>query len=48
MDVGIFAKKVQLIQSQNPDKQVKGIFMSPGAGEEVKECCTEYDVEFVD
>nr|MEC4580254.1 hypothetical protein [Candidatus Parabeggiatoa sp.] len=46
-DVAIFARKVQLIQHQTPDKQVSGIFISPEASEEVKQCCAEYDLTFV-
>ncbi len=47
-DVDIFARKVELIQRQNSDKQVLGIFISPGAKDEVKECCKEYNVELLD
>ncbi len=47
-DVDIFARKVELIQRQNTDKKVQGIFVSPGAKEEVKECCKEYNVELLD
>jgi len=46
-DVVTFARKVQLIQHQTPDKQVSGIFISPEAREEVKQCCAEYDLTFV-
>jgi len=46
-DVMTFARKVQLIQHQTPDKQVSGIFISPEASEAVKQCCTEYDLTFV-
>ncbi|MDM8560964.1 hypothetical protein [Candidatus Parabeggiatoa sp. HSG14] len=46
-DVVTFARKVQLIQHQMPDKQVSGIFISPEASEEVKQCCAEYDLMFV-
>ncbi|OAD23173.1 protein containing DUF1626 [Candidatus Thiomargarita nelsonii] len=47
-DVDQFVRKVKLIQLQNPDKQVQGIFISPGAKEEVKQCCTEYEIELLD
>ncbi|MDM8562772.1 TMEM43 family protein [Candidatus Marithioploca araucensis] len=47
-DVDIFSMKVKLIQLQNPDKQVHGIIISPWASEEVKQCCTEYDLELLD
>jgi len=47
-DVAIFARKVKLIQLQNPDKSVHGIFISPGASDDVKQCCTEYDLELLD
>jgi hypothetical protein len=46
-DVMTFARKVQLIQHQTPDKQVSGIFISPEASEAVKQCCAEYDLTFV-
>lgn len=46
-DVMTFARKVQLIQHKTPDKQVSGIFISPDASEEVKQCCAEYDLMFV-
>jgi hypothetical protein len=47
MDVDQFARKVKLIQLQNPDKQVHSIFISPGAKEEVKQCCMEYEIELL-
>ena len=47
-DVDTFARKVKLIQIQNPDKQVQGIFISLGAKDEVKQCCKEYDLELID
>jgi hypothetical protein len=47
-DVDIFAMKVKLIQLQNPDQQVHGIIISPWANEEVKQCCTEYDLALLD
>ena len=46
-DVVTFARKVQLIQHQNQHQQVSGIFISPEASEEIKQCCTEYDLTFV-
>jgi len=48
MDVNIFTKKIMLIQHQNPDKQVTGIFISPGADSEVKEFCIECGIELLD
>ncbi len=47
-DVATLARKVKLIQIQNPDKQVQGIFISLGAKDEVKQCCQEYDLELID
>jgi len=47
-DVAQFARKVKLVQLQNPDKQVQGIFISPGARDEVKQCCAEYEIELLD
>jgi hypothetical protein len=47
-DVETFARKVKLIQIQNLDKQVQGIFISLGAKDEVKQCCQEYDLELID
>ena len=46
-DVVTFARKVQLVQHQNPEKPVSGIFISPNAGEEIKQCCAEYDLAFI-
>jgi hypothetical protein len=46
-DLMTFARKVQLIQHQTPDKQISGIFISPEASEAVKQCCAEYDLTFV-
>ncbi len=45
-NVDEFARKVKLIQLQNPD--VRGIIISPWASEEVKHCCAEYDLELFD
>jgi hypothetical protein len=47
-DVAQFARKVKLVELQNPDKQVQGIFISPGARDEVKQCCAEYEIELLD
>jgi len=47
-NVDEFARKVKLIELQNPDKQVRGIIISPWADEEVKQCCIEYDLELLD
>jgi hypothetical protein len=47
-DVDMLAMKVKLIGLQNPDKQVQGIFLSPGANETVKQCCAEYGLKCVD
>ncbi len=46
-DVDMFARKVKLIALQNPDKQVEGIFLSPGIEESVKQCCAEYGLECI-
>jgi len=46
-DVVTFARKVQLIQHQMPDKPVSGIFISPNASEEIEQCCVEYDLMFI-
>jgi hypothetical protein len=46
-DVDMFARKVKLIALQNPDKQVEGIFISPGIEESVKQCCAEYGLECI-
>jgi len=47
-NVDEFARKVKLIQLQNPDKKVRGIIISPWASEEVKQYCAEYDLELLD
>ena len=46
-DVVTFARKIQLIQHQTPDKQVSGIFIAPNADEEIAQCCSEYGLMFV-
>jgi hypothetical protein len=46
-DVVTFARKVQLIQHRMPGKSVSGIFISPEASEEVRQCCAEYELMFV-
>ena len=47
-DTAIFARKVELVQRQNPDKQVRGIFISLGAREGVKKCCLELGLELIE
>jgi len=47
-NVDEFARKVKLIQLQNPNKKVRGIIISPWASEEVKQCCAEYGLELLD
>jgi len=47
-DVGFFALRVKLVAAQNPDKTVEGIFISPGAGEEIRQRCAEYGLTLVD
>jgi len=46
-DVITLVRKVQLIQHQNRNKQVSGIFISPGASDLIRQCCVEYDLTFV-
>ncbi|OQY30101.1 MAG: hypothetical protein B6243_10765 [Anaerolineaceae bacterium 4572_5.2] len=47
-DVDMFAWKVELLGLQNSDKEVKGILISWGAGEEVRERCEQYGVTLLD
>ena len=47
-DVGIFALKVELVALQNPQKVVKGVFISLAATAEVRQQCAEYGLELVD
>ena len=47
-DVDLFGMKIELVRLQNPDKQVQGIFVSPGAGERIKKRCMEFGLEFLD
>jgi len=39
--VDLFAFQVKLIQLQNPNIKVQGVFISPGSGEDVKKRGTE-------
>ena len=47
-DVSVFSLKVDLAKELNPDKQVRGTFISLGASEEVKKRCLECGIELVD
>jgi hypothetical protein len=47
-DVDLFAMKIELVRLQNPDKQVQGILVSPGAGERIKKRCMEFRLELLD
>lgn len=47
-DVGFFALEVKLVAVQNPDKTVEGVFIAPGAGEEIRQRCAEYGLTLVD
>ncbi|RKZ91574.1 MAG: hypothetical protein DRR19_06775 [Candidatus Parabeggiatoa sp. nov. 1] len=47
-DVDLFAMKVKLVQLQNPNQQVQGIFISPGAGEKIRQRCIENGLELLD
>ncbi|EDN65704.1 hypothetical protein BGP_1375 [Beggiatoa sp. PS] len=47
-DVSVFSLKVDLAKELNPDKQVRGTFISMGASEEVKKRCIECGIELVD
>jgi hypothetical protein len=47
-DVDFFSWKVELVQVQNPNKQVHGAFISLGASEEVRQRCTSLGIEFLD
>lgn len=46
-DVDFFALKVELVALQNPDKQVRGIIISPGTTEDLEQRCREYGLELV-
>lgn len=47
-DVGIFALKVKLITTQNPEKGVRGVFITLAASADVREQCLRYGVDLVD
>ncbi|HAI68510.1 MAG TPA: hypothetical protein DCM38_03625 [Gammaproteobacteria bacterium] len=47
-DVNTLSWKVELLQLQNPDKQVQGLFIAMGASEKVRQRCLEYEIELVD
>ncbi|NJN67437.1 MAG: hypothetical protein HC884_12355 [Chloroflexaceae bacterium] len=43
-DVNLFALKVELVAAQNPNQQVRGILISLGASDEVRQQCNEHGV----
>ncbi len=47
-EVGIFALKVELVAAQNPDKAVRGVFITLAASPEVRQSCAEYGLDLVD
>ncbi len=47
-DVNTLSWKVELLQLQNPDKQVQGLFIAMGASEKVRQRCLEYEIELID
>jgi hypothetical protein len=47
-DVDVFALKVELVAAQNPDEQVRGVFIMLGAGADVRQRCAHYGLELVD
>jgi len=46
-DVEHFAKKIKVVQLAHPEKQVQGIFISPGASEAVEQHCQEWGIQFL-
>jgi len=47
-DVDWFVMKVELLRRQQPTQPVRGVFISPGAGEKMKQRCIEFGVELLD
>ncbi|MEZ4732530.1 MAG: hypothetical protein R3E79_35955 [Caldilineaceae bacterium] len=47
-EVSFFALKLNVIRSQNPDKVVRGVFITMVATEEVQQACIRYNIELVD
>jgi len=47
-DVDWFVMKVELLRRQRPNQTVRGVFISPGAGEKMKQRCIEFGVELLD
>ena len=47
IDVENFAKKIKVVQLAHPEKQVQGIFISPGADEAVEQYCRELEIRFL-
>ncbi len=47
-EVWHFAMKVRLLAAQNPDKQVRGVFIAPEAGPDIQEQCERFGVELLD
>ena len=46
-DVGIFALQVNLVREQNPQKRVRGLFISPLPTPEVREQCERYGLQLL-
>ena len=46
-DVYFFAQKIKLIADQNPDQVVKGVLISLGASDDVRQQCIHYEIELV-
>ena len=46
-DVGMFALKLKLFAAQNPDREVRGLLIVPGALPHVHDECKQYGIELV-
>ena len=46
-DINYFRMKVNLIQRQNPDQRVEGVFIAPGASDEFQRYCDELGLSLV-
>jgi hypothetical protein len=47
-EVTAFSVKLRLLRVQNPDKRVRGVFIAPAPGDDVRRLCAQYGIELVE
>jgi hypothetical protein len=47
-EVTAFQVKLRLLSVQNPDKRVRGVFIAPEPGDDVRRLCVQYGIELVE